>query len=246
MLGVLDVGAQADEAVDVAGQLRGDDGLRPVAGFGDLGSGAGGIQPHHRLEVELADQAAALVERVDMTVHVRELLDPRARQRQQVVVHPLIVLADDVQAGARQQVVDVGDAAGDRVLDRDHRQPGLAVADGRERVLERPAGQRRQLRPRRAAGEIGVGAERALKGDDAIRVGRGRRPRRRGGHRAGSAGMARTRSRSARVSTPSGTVSTTATSMRMPFSSARSCSRRSRPSSTPGGSATNRASAFRR
>ena len=111
-------------------------------------------------------------------MHVRELLDPRARQRQQVVVHPLIVLADDVQAGIRQQVVDVGDAAGDRVLDRDHRQPGVAVADGRERVLERPAGQRRQLRPGRAAGQIGVGAERALKRDDAIRVGRGRRVRR--------------------------------------------------------------------
>ena len=35
-------------------------------------------------------------------------------------------LADDVQAGLRQQMMDVGDAAGDRVLDRDHAEVGLA------------------------------------------------------------------------------------------------------------------------
>ena len=44
---------------------------------------------------------------------------------QELVVHPDELLADDVQAAARQQVVDVGDAAGDRVVDRDHGEPRL-------------------------------------------------------------------------------------------------------------------------
>ena len=47
------------------------------------------------------------------------------------------------------------------------------------------------------------------------------------------------------VSTPSGTVSTNATSIRIPSSSTRSCSSRSRRSSGLGGSATKRASASR-
>ncbi len=53
-------------------------------------------------------------------------------------------------------------------------------------------------------------------------------------------------SRSSGVSTPSGTVSTIVTSMRMPASSARSCSSLSRCSSGEGGSFTNRSSAARR
>ena len=49
------------------------------------------------------------------------------------------VLADDVQVGVGQEVVDVGDPAGDRVVDRDHRQLGVAVLDRGEDVLERRA-----------------------------------------------------------------------------------------------------------
>ena len=39
-----------------------------------------------------------------------------------------VVLGDDVQARRGQQVVDVGDPSGDRVLDRDHGQRGRALA----------------------------------------------------------------------------------------------------------------------
>ena len=63
-----------------------------------------------------------------------------AGHREQVMVHPLEVLADDLEAGMRHQVMDVGDPAGDRVLDRDHRPLGLAVAHRRERLLERSVG----------------------------------------------------------------------------------------------------------
>ena len=60
-------------------------------------------------------------------MHVREVARSARPARQQVMVHPLIMLADDVQARVGQQVMDVGDAAGDRVLDRDHRQAGETV-----------------------------------------------------------------------------------------------------------------------
>ena len=57
---------------------------------------------------------------------------------------------------------------------------------------------------------------------------------------------ARALSRSAGVSTPRGTSSTTTASMRMPASRARNCSSRSRCSRPEGASATNRSSASRR
>ena len=50
------------------------------------------------------------------------------------------MLADDVEPGVGQQMVDVGDAAGDRIFDRDHRQRRLSVAHGGKRVLERAQG----------------------------------------------------------------------------------------------------------
>ena len=86
---------------------------------------------------ELAQQAPALVQRLDVRVHRPDVLEPGARHRQQMVVHPLKMLADDVQAAMRHQVVDVGDPSGDRVLDRDHRQLGAALAHRGERILER-------------------------------------------------------------------------------------------------------------
>ena len=72
------------------------------------------------------------------------VLEPRAGQRQQVVVHPLEMLADDVQAAMRHQVMDVGDPAGDRVVDRDHRALGAALAHRGERLLEGFGRQRRR------------------------------------------------------------------------------------------------------
>ena len=56
--------------------------------------------------------------------------------RHQLEVDRQEVFADDVQARGRQQMVDVGDAAGDRVLDRDHAEVGRAVLDRGEGVLE--------------------------------------------------------------------------------------------------------------
>src|SRR3954463_4422522 len=122
------------------------------------------------------------------------------------------MFADDVQPRRGQQMVNVGDPASDRVLDRNHGKLGLAVGNGRERVLESRAGQGLVVGPRFRAGDVRVGAPFTLEGDASR-------------HDAALAAMmARARSRSAGVSTPSGTSSTMTASIRMLASSARSCS----------------------
>ena len=60
------------------------------------------------------------------------------RYAEQVMIYPLIVLANDVQVGSRQQVMDVGDATGNRILDRDHRQCRAALVHGGDGIFERP------------------------------------------------------------------------------------------------------------
>ena len=91
----------------------------------------------------------------------------RAGRRHQLVAHAQEVLADDVEIGVGQQVMDVGDAAGDRVLDRDHGEARLARLHRLQRVLERRAGDRFEVGKRLAAGEVRVGARLALV-DDAL------------------------------------------------------------------------------
>ncbi len=83
-----------------------------------------------------AHDVAALGQRLHMADAV--LMSPSVApfSRQQLVIHPLEMLGDDVQAGFRHQVMDVGDAAGHRVLDRHHGEARLAVAHRREHVLE--------------------------------------------------------------------------------------------------------------
>ena len=73
--------------------------------------------------------------------------------------------ADDEQAGRRQQMMDVGDAAGDRILDRDHAEIGLARGDRGQRVLEGRARQRLGVRIGLDDGDMGIGARLALECD---------------------------------------------------------------------------------
>ena len=88
-----------------------------------------------------------------------------AGQRHQAVLDALEMLGDDLEPGVRQQAVQVGDAAGDRILDRDHRQLGLAGLDRGHGRLEGRARQGRHVGKGRTAGHVGVGAGFALEGD---------------------------------------------------------------------------------
>ncbi len=92
-------------------------------------------------------------------------------------------LGDDVQAGGGQQRVDVGDAPGDRILDRDHAEVGRFVLQRSEGVLEGGAGQRRAAGIIVEAGDVRIGARLALVGDG-LGFGHGLFPRRQ--HLAGA------------------------------------------------------------
>ena len=97
--------------------------------LGDLARGAGGVAGDDRLPAVLADDLAALAERVDVAVHRLDVLERRALDRHQLELDRQEVLADDVQAGVRQQMMNVGDAARDRIFDRDHAEFGLSGRD---------------------------------------------------------------------------------------------------------------------
>ena len=81
------------------------------------------------------------------------------------------MLADDVEARFRQQVMNIGHPPAERILDRDHRQRGLALAlDRRKGILEGGAGKRRHVRKRLLARNVRVGAGNTLIGDGRGRI----------------------------------------------------------------------------
>lgn len=97
-----------------------------------------------------------------MAVHGADFLAPDAGQHHQLEANRHEIFADDMQARFRQEVMDVGDASGNRVLDRDHGEIGLAVFHRQESVLEGLARQRFHRREHVAAGHVGIGAVVAL------------------------------------------------------------------------------------
>jgi hypothetical protein len=122
----------------------------------------------HGLEAVGPDELPALRERLHVAAHHLEAVERRPLGRKQLVVHALEVLADDMQAGLRQEVVDVSDPPGAGILDRNHRQLGPAVAHRGEGVLEGRTGQGGHLGMGTPAGHVGVGAVHALKGDQLL------------------------------------------------------------------------------
>ena len=75
------------------------------------------------------------------------------------------MLCNNVQIGIRQQVVNIGDAACNRVLDRDHSKIGLAGFDRIERVLKRAVGHGLKVWKRLFARDFRVRAAFALECD---------------------------------------------------------------------------------
>src|ERR1700690_4240083 len=127
-----------------------------------------------------------------------------------------------MQAGVRHQVMDVGDAAGDRIFDRDHAKIDIAAGERSKAILESRAGHRIVIRIGFAAGEMRIRPRFPLEND--LLLGHGLLPQGRSLRRpSGSSqppSFRRALANSSGVSTPSGTLFTTATSMRMPASSA--------------------------
>ena len=71
-----------------------------------------------------------------MAHHAFDRREAGARLGHQLMAHAQEVLGDDVKICVRKQMVDVGNAARDRILDRDHRIARIAVFDRRDGVLE--------------------------------------------------------------------------------------------------------------
>ena len=84
---------------------------------------------------------------------------------EQLVPHRHEMLGDDVQPGVRQKMVNVGDAAGDRIFDRDHAERDFARADRCEGVLEGRARHRFVIRIHVVGGEMGIRSRLALEHD---------------------------------------------------------------------------------
>ncbi len=162
---VLDILAQHIEAVEFGGQRRGDGGDAGILQFGDVTGRTGGVVPVLRRQLELADDLAALAQRRALAHHGLDAVQRRTLQAQKLMAHAMEMLADDVEPGIGQEMMDVGDAAMQRVLDRDNRQIGLAVAHRRDRILEGGTGNGLGLRQGLARGQIGIGPGLALKGD---------------------------------------------------------------------------------
>ena len=93
------------------------------------------------------------------------------RQRQEVMVHPLEMLTNDVKARIRHQMVNIGDAACNRILDRDHRQRGPPLAHRGKGAVELAAWQGRHLGEDATARKIRIRPESSQESDRARRVG---------------------------------------------------------------------------
>jgi len=124
-----------------------------------------------RLQAKLADDIAALAEGVNVAVDVGDLAELRAFEAHELEVDRQEVLTDDVEARLRQQMVDVGHASGERVLDRNHGVARLARLNGGNGVLEGRAGQGLEAWEDLVAGEMRIGARLALVRDPLQRGG---------------------------------------------------------------------------
>ena len=164
-VGVLDILLDDVEPVEFRGERRGERGHGAVLDLGNHLGRARRVAGDHRLPAILADIFAALAKRMDVAVHGLDLCALDARQHHQLEMNRQEILADDVQARFRQQMMDVGDTARDRVLDRDHGEIGLAGLHRVEGVLEGRTGQRLHRREHVAAGGVGIGAGLALEGN---------------------------------------------------------------------------------
>ena len=133
---------------------------------GDFAGRAGGIEAVDGLEPMLADELAALAERHAERLHRFDVLEGRALEAEQVHLDAQEMLAGDEQARFRQQMIDVGDAAIERVFDRHDAIIGLARLHRRDGVLEGQARHRFALGEQRVGRRVAEGAGFALEGDE--------------------------------------------------------------------------------
>jgi hypothetical protein len=105
-----------------------------------------------------------------MALRTFHLIERRAFDRHKLVVDGQKMFARDVQRRGWQKVMNIGDAAGNRVFDRDHTQIGRTILDQLERILKGCAGHRLGVGIGFFAGNVRVGARLALENNLHISV----------------------------------------------------------------------------
>ncbi len=162
---VLDVFQENIQAIDLGRQPRSDRGAVRIGvlrqGFG----GSGGVARRLGAQTEAPQRIAALTQGDGHAAYRLHVLQGHARIRHQVKADRLEPLADDLQAGRRQQMVHVGHAACDRVLHGNHCQVAGAGLHRLEDVLEARVGNRCVVWKIGSACFIAVRAEFALEAD---------------------------------------------------------------------------------
>ncbi len=165
MIGIGNVGRKQIEPVERSGGGRRERGDRRVGKLGDLGRGARGVGIAHRLDPVRLEPVAALAERLRMAHRLADTIarsDPHQR-----VADRQEMLARDHQPRFREQEMDIGDAAVERILDRNDRAVGAAVLHRVDRIGKVETGQRQAVRKCLGRRDMAVGAGRALKRDRA-------------------------------------------------------------------------------
>ena len=163
MVGILEIGLENLEAVDLGGNRRRNRCLRRIASRRHVARRTRGIGLNAGRQSKRADVIAALTQGMNVTVHCLEALERRALDSHQMVVHALEVLGDEKKSGFRQQMVNVGNPAGQRIFDRNHRQRRFTRRDRFEGRLEIGLRQHRHPGIDVAAGEVRIGTGVPLK-----------------------------------------------------------------------------------
>ena len=167
---VLDAALQNAKAVNLGGEFRCNGRFGEIAFLSDHSGGPGSIGLDYRRETERAYYRAALPQRMGVAVDRLDRLKCGRGWRHKLMVDAFEMLSNDVEAGIGQEVMDVGDAARDRVLDRDHGVACCPAANGRDCVLKSRAGNRVQRLAKIDAGDMGVGPRLPLVGDVRLRL----------------------------------------------------------------------------
>ena len=97
-----------------------------------------------------------------MTAHEPDVLKARVRRAEELVAQWKKVFSDDVHFGARQEMVQIADAAGEGVFDGKHSAFGVPGLDRLQRFLKRAERRRLEIGREGEAGDLGIGAGLAL------------------------------------------------------------------------------------
>ena len=172
MFGVLDVGGEDFQAINLRRQGRCDGPHRRIIAFGDPLCRPGGVGVDHGFQLQAAQRSPALAQRLDVAMYFLQCFQRGAFRRHQLMIDPQEMLANDVQGGMGQQLVNVRHPAGHRVFDRDHAKPRRAVFHRLQQILEGGAGQRLHLRVDLPAGEVRIRPRLTLESYAVVAVGR--------------------------------------------------------------------------